>query len=117
MSTRIEDQWNKLNALGKRKFVILNSIVIAILFPIIDELINDKTFTLSTQSVAHLLKKMLFWFVISYISFSSTWNTIKKEYIKELKQKSDVEIKFCYYCGSELNGSDICPNCGQKLIL
>lgn len=113
----MEDQWNKLNAIGKRKFVVLNSIVIAIVFPIIDNLLNGKTFAFSVQSVAHMLKEMLFWFVICYISFSSTWNTIKREYLKDIKQSSDVKINFCYYCGSELKDSNICPGCGENLIL
>jgi uncharacterized membrane protein len=40
-------------------------------------------------------------------------NKMKKE---EYKHKH-VEISFCYYCGSELNRSSICPRCGKELEL
>lgn len=36
---------------------------------------------------------------------------------KEERKKRDVEIKFCYYCGSDLNGTNICPSCGKELEL
>ncbi|MCM8711785.1 zinc ribbon domain-containing protein [Clostridium sp. SYSU_GA19001] len=34
---------------------------------------------------------------------------------EEKRKKRDIEIKFCYYCGSGLNEGNICPNCGKEL--
>jgi hypothetical protein len=46
-------------------------------------------------------------------SIISEKNRMKKE---EYKHRH-VEINFCYYCGSELNGRNICPSCGKQLEL
>lgn len=46
-------------------------------------------------------------------SMISEKNRMKNEEYK----KRHVEISFCYYCGSELDGSSICPNCGKELEL
>lgn len=39
--------------------------------------------------------------------------TVRKQQFKN----RDVEVTFCYYCGSELNGSNSCPSCGKELEL
>lgn len=37
--------------------------------------------------------------------------------VKEDSKKKYVEVTFCYYCGSELNGNAICPSCGKEMEL
>jgi hypothetical protein len=41
----------------------------------------------------------------------------KNSLLKENSKKKDIVLTYCYYCGSELNGSNICPGCGKKLDL
>ncbi len=41
--------------------------------------------------------------------------TLNKSQIKENSKKKDVVLTYCYYCGGELDGSNICPSCGKEL--
>jgi hypothetical protein len=36
---------------------------------------------------------------------------VKKEELKNTK----IKLTFCYFCGSDLNGENICPNCGKEI--
>jgi len=40
-------------------------------------------------------------------------NKVKTEGLESTKD----EITFCYYCGSDLNGTNICPSCGKEIEL
>jgi len=40
---------------------------------------------------------------------------IEKE--NDKNKDKNIKIDFCYYCGSKLDGSNICPSCGKELVL
>lgn len=57
---------------------------------------------------------------ISYIPLLFRWyisNRISEitRAEKEERKNRKVELTFCYHCGSDLNGYDICPSCGKEI--
>jgi len=54
-------------------------------------------------------------FAIPFLFKMYIKNIISQKKIIEKVNNKDIKIDFCYYCGSELDGSNICPSCGKEL--
>lgn len=89
-------------------FFCIISFVFFILSPIWEEYFR------TSGIFATLIKR------ISYIPLLFRWyisNRISEavRIEKEERKNRKVELTFCYHCGSDLNGDNICPSCGKGI--
>ncbi|SHH19375.1 hypothetical protein [Clostridium grantii] len=67
----------------------------------------------------HGIKNTYIESILSFPIFLRYYIHIRVREINRNKQqqikKEPIQLNFCYFCGSELNGSNICPSCGKVL--
>lgn len=105
--SRFEKKENKGFRRAINSICIVAGILIAILISFEDKLNSVGV------NIVYIEVILGFPLYIRYYIHITIWELIRKR-LEESKNKS-IDLNFCYYCGSELDGSDICPSCGRVL--
>ena len=121
MKHSYKNQWKVMQKQGKKRYVWFNFVfVVGICVPAVDKIIKliRGNFKSIQDLIIDLLLQIVIYSAIAYFMGRSSWSYIEKEIIiQERKEKlRNVNINFCYFCGSELyESTNQCPVCGEKL--
>ncbi|TDT62834.1 hypothetical protein [Fonticella tunisiensis] len=96
---------------GFRNIVIFSTIFSFIAFILIEIFKNNYLNSIGINT--EIIQIILFIPISLYLWIKNENQT--EDSVQEKTKYKDVEIDFCYFCGSELDDSNICPNCGKEL--
>lgn len=112
---KIIDKFQDKNNKSFKRIVNISSfisIIIVLTIPLL-----DKYFETSVIYIPYLQGIFAIPFLIKmYIKNIISQKKIIEKVNNKDKDK-EIKIDYCYYCGSELEGSNICPSCGKELVL
>lgn len=98
---------------GFRRIINISSIASLVIFLLLEAF--DKK--ISSIGIKEIYLQILFGMPFMLRYFIKSEMTGKEAVTKRNNKNKDTEVRFCYFCGSELDGSDICPSCSKKLEL
>ena len=117
------NQWVLLQKKGKKKYIWIDGVIkfgigIPTFFVFVDLLIGDNIYSNKRELFIDYFGDIIFFSIAVYFYKRSTWKVFENWSLKKkANELLDSKIDFCYYCGSEIKDTDICPECGEKLEL
>lgn len=123
MSDNFKKQWERMNKHGKKKYIWIYCVLLyGIGAPFISMVYNLITggYKSAKDLVVKLTAQIIFFSIAAYLAGKISWSSTENKILIEERKENlkNVQINFCYFCGSKLNdNSKTCPSCGKELDL